>query len=71
LVNFINANLSFVNLNSANLNDTNLNRANLEGADFTDVKNLTLEQVKVAQNWKKAKFNSELSSLLGLEAETS
>ncbi|MBW4600696.1 MAG: pentapeptide repeat-containing protein [Calothrix sp. FI2-JRJ7] len=57
--------LSFHHISNANLNDANLNGANLEGTDLTDVKNLTLEQVKVAQNWEKAKFNSEL----GLVAE--
>lgn len=68
-VNFINANLANVNLSSANFCDALLMGANLEGADFTDVKNLTVEQIKTAKNWDKGKYDPEFGELLGLLQE--
>ncbi|MBW4600693.1 MAG: pentapeptide repeat-containing protein [Calothrix sp. FI2-JRJ7] len=48
------------------------NRAHtaLSGADLTEVKELTVEQIKTAKNWETAKYDPEFRSLLGLLAET-
>ncbi|QDL09687.1 hypothetical protein DP113_18805 [Brasilonema octagenarum UFV-E1] len=69
------ANLSVANLNDANLSVANLIRADLRGADLNDAnlndanlsaKNLTPEQVKLAKNWEKPKYDDEFRTKLGL-----
>jgi uncharacterized protein YjbI with pentapeptide repeats len=59
-------NLKGANLEGANLSHTNLEGANLEGANLRKAKNLTSEQVKVADSWDKAKYNAEFYKQLGL-----
>ena len=64
-----NANLSDANISGADLSSfdfykTNLSGADLSGANLNEanlrgVENLILEQVKVAKNWDKAKYNYE------------
>lgn len=72
----MNANLSSADLSNAILIDADiqaakLTDANLEGADLTYVKNLTVEQIKVAKNWEKAKYNPEFQKSTGLPPEAS
>lgn len=70
------ANLRGTNLKATNLIGANLNGANIRDADLSDLKgtyftkNSTLEQIKVAKNWEKAKYDPELSSSLGLLPQT-
>ncbi|MEH1863110.1 MAG: pentapeptide repeat-containing protein [Nostoc sp.] len=72
--NLIFANLSGADLSLANLSGADLSFANLRGADlsFADlrgVKNLTVEQVKSAKNWKQAKYDKDFRTKLGLPPE--
>ncbi|MGF1938239.1 MAG: pentapeptide repeat-containing protein [Nostoc sp. ChiQUE02] len=76
---FGDANLTDANLSRADLSDANLSRANLSGIDisdadlnrtvFYDVKNLTIEQIKSAKNWDKAKYDKDFGAKLGLPPE--
>ena len=50
--NLTSANLGVANLKGANLTSANLKGANLKGANFDGAKNLTLEQIKQAENWE-------------------
>ncbi|MHC5827435.1 MAG: pentapeptide repeat-containing protein, partial [Nostoc sp.] len=68
------------NIKDAQLQDTQLCDEISPGkvlcADFRGVKNLTVQQVKVAKNWKKAHYDPEFRKQLGLlpekpEADTS
>ena len=58
------ANLSYANLTKADFTGADLRKANLSQADITDaifssnVKNLTLEQIKSAKNWQNAHFTA-------------
>lgn len=66
-----NANLQDANLQGAKFRDANLEGANLKGANIqaavlSQAKGLTIEQVKLAQNWEKAIYHSALSIELGL-----
>jgi len=61
------ARLFGTNLTKAELAQANFQQADLEGANFReDVKNITLEQVKSANNWEKAYYSDSLSQKLGL-----
>ncbi|MEM1394608.1 MAG: pentapeptide repeat-containing protein [Cyanobacteria bacterium P01_C01_bin.38] len=66
------ANLSRARLYGANLENANLSGADLNGAIFWDkesgkeAKNLTLEQIKQAENWEKAIYSPEFRKELGL-----
>ena len=56
--------------NNADLNGTKFKSADLGYAtDFTGAKNLTVEQVKSAKNWKEAKYDKEFRAKLGLPPE--
>ena len=55
--NFQDADLSNSNLEFADLTRANFLGANLEGANLTNVIGITLEQIKVAQNWEKAQYD--------------
>ncbi|RAM52597.1 MAG: hypothetical protein C6Y22_05280 [Hapalosiphonaceae cyanobacterium JJU2] len=82
--NLTGANLTGASLSSANLSSANLTGANLTGAKFgcikisetnnkctklSNVKNLTPEQVKAAQNWQQACYGLEFRETLGLPPE--
>ena len=64
------ANLSGANLSGANLRYADLRGANLNSADLRGTKNLTLQQVKSARNWEKAKYDEDFRSKLGLPPHT-
>ena len=70
-VNFKGANLQETDLQGANLQGANLQGANLQetdlqGANLRKVKNLTLEQLEIAVNWKEAYYEPEVRECLGL-----
>ncbi|MBD1804087.1 pentapeptide repeat-containing protein [Microcoleus sp. FACHB-SPT15] len=65
------ANLSQANLLGANLSGANLSGANLFKSNFKNTKNLTPEQVKVAENWDKAIYDPDFREQLGLPPESS
>ncbi|CAL2092232.1 pentapeptide repeat-containing protein [Tenacibaculum sp. 190524A02b] len=54
--NFRNANLKGAMFDGADLRNTSFIGADISGANFFKAKNLTLEQVKKAKNWKKALY---------------
>jgi uncharacterized protein YjbI with pentapeptide repeats len=60
------ANLELANLQNSNLEETALYRANVSGADFRGVRNMTVEQIKVALNWEQAKYDDDFRQQLGL-----
>ena len=71
------ADLNSAKLWGADLTSADLNSANLSGAqigclkksectNLTNTKNLTLEQVKSAKNWQKAKYDKDFRIKLGL-----
>jgi uncharacterized protein YjbI with pentapeptide repeats len=62
---FHRANLQNTNLQNANLQDTALEDANLYGADLRGVRNVTVEQIKVAKNWGQAMYDNDLRQRLG------
>ncbi len=64
--NFQGANLQGAKFRSANLEGANLRHANIKEANFWDVKGLTIEQVKSAQNWEEATYSPRLCIELGL-----
>ena len=51
----------------ADLFGADLSGADLFGANLTDAQNITVDQIKMAQNWKKAKYSDEFRKQLGLE----
>ena len=63
---FSRANLKEAIFKMANLSDAVLVNANLWGADFRGSKNLTVEQIKSAQQWKHASFDGAFRQKLGL-----
>ncbi|MEB3312171.1 MAG: pentapeptide repeat-containing protein [Snowella sp.] len=75
--NLLNTNLIGANLQDSDLTGANLQNANLQGAilnntdiggvDFTQTWGLTVEQVKEAKNWKKARFSSPFQAQLNQE----
>lgn len=60
------ANLKGAKFGNANLEGAKLNNANIEGANFWNVKGLTVEQVKYAQNWETAEYSKNFCEQLGL-----
>lgn len=65
------ANLSNANLRGADLSKAKLGKAKMNGADLykanlADVKGLTLEQIRTANNWQEAQYSGNLSQQLGL-----
>ncbi|MCC5666505.1 pentapeptide repeat-containing protein [Nostoc sp. CHAB 5784] len=79
-----NAKLNYANLGIANLSDAKLSNADFSNADLSDAKfggadisytnfkgakNLTLQQVKSAKNWDKAKYDKDFRAKLGLPPE--
>ncbi len=64
--NFFNANLSDAKLSGANFSNTKLNGVDLNGANLVEAKNLTVEQIKQAKNWKKAVYTTEFQNQLFL-----
>ena len=69
--NLVFATLSGADLTGANLSDADLMLANFSHADLTDTnfhnaKRILLQQVKQAQNWQKARYDSEIRKQLGL-----
>jgi uncharacterized protein YjbI with pentapeptide repeats len=77
--NLIEANLSRANLEKINLEGTNLEGsdllganllgANLEGAYIVRAKNISVEQIIQAQNWKKAFYDPNFQKQLGLSSQ--
>jgi len=63
------ANLTGANLEGANLGGAYLGGANIEGAYFVKVQNITPEQIKEAQNWQKAYYETQFQKELGLTKE--
>lgn len=63
-----NANLENADLTGAkleaNLKGTSFKGTTLQGADLTDATNLTVEQIKSANNWQHAQFDPEIRSKL-------
>lgn len=59
------ASLEEANLQGADLTNAILKGANLQKADLQNVKGLTVEQVKSAQNWQEAMFDLPFQMLLG------
>jgi len=43
-----------------------LKEANIQSATLGEAKGLTIEQIKAAQNWKKAVYSAQLIVALGL-----
>ena len=62
------ANLSLANLEGADFKHANLNNADLSHANLRNAINLTVEQVKAANNWDKAYYNPEFKRELGLDS---
>jgi uncharacterized protein YjbI with pentapeptide repeats len=61
------ANLSKADLSGADLYQVNLSDANLNKTDLRKVKNLSITQIKQAQNWKLAIYDPEIALLLKAE----
>jgi uncharacterized protein YjbI with pentapeptide repeats len=51
------ATLNHARLKGANCNQTDFSRADLTNANFVNAQNLTIEQVKLANNWDKAEYS--------------
>jgi len=60
------ANLQGAKFRDANLEGANLKEANIQSATLGEAKGLTIEQIKAAQNWKKAVYSAQLIVALGL-----
>lgn len=52
---FKKANLKRASFDGADFKGADLEKTDIEGANFTEVKNLTVEQLEVAENWDKAR----------------
>ena len=66
------ANFSRAKLNGANFSDAYMSNVNFQNADllqvdFRSVQNLTIEQVKSAQNWEKALYDEDFAKKLNLK----
>lgn len=59
-----------IDLADADLNVANLNGADLNEANFKQVLNLTVNQVKSAKNWELAIYEPNFRKQLGLPPET-
>ncbi|MDJ0675640.1 MAG: pentapeptide repeat-containing protein [Calothrix sp. MO_167.B42] len=64
------ADLSCADLSHADLSHANLMSADLSHVDLRGAKELTLQQVKSARNWKKAKYDEDFRTKLGLPPNT-
>ena len=60
------AHLKDANLKAANLYEARLHGADLTGANFSSAEGITVEQVKRAKNWDKARYSPDFRKLLGL-----
>jgi uncharacterized protein YjbI with pentapeptide repeats len=58
------SNLSKTDLSGADLFSTNLSDANLNKTDFRKTKNITIAQIKQAQNWELGIYDNEIDRLL-------
>lgn len=67
--NFAGADLSGANLIRANLSGANLAGANLSGANFKRAENISIDQMKSANNWEKAEYDEDFRTKLGLPPE--
>ncbi|MFN6571109.1 pentapeptide repeat-containing protein [Dendronalium sp. ChiSLP03b] len=67
--NFAGANLAGANLIRANLAGVNLAGANLDGANLELAENISIDQIKSANNWEKAKYDEDFRTKLGLPPE--
>ncbi len=65
------ANLSGASLRYANLRYANLSNADLNNTNFKGASNLTVNQVKLAKNWKLAIYEPSFRQQLGLPPEKS
>ncbi|AFY68568.1 pentapeptide repeat protein [Thalassoporum mexicanum PCC 7367] len=61
-----NASLFGSDLRGADLHRANLFGANLYGCDLRNAANLTLNQIRSANNWQQAKFDQQVCQKLGL-----
>ncbi len=66
-----NADFTSAILTGAEMRGVNLKMANVTDADFSGTKQLTLDQIKSAQNWEKAKYDNEIAKSLGIEVTKS
>jgi uncharacterized protein YjbI with pentapeptide repeats len=55
-----------MDLKGADLKDAELEGANIEGVDLRGAKNITIEQIKAARNWKHAIYDDDFCKELGL-----
>ncbi|MEH1947273.1 MAG: pentapeptide repeat-containing protein [Nostoc sp.] len=55
-------------LRGANLRDVDFTQSSVDRTDFRHTKNLTTEQIKLAQNWEEAVYDEEFRAQLGLPA---
>ena len=67
--NFEEATLKNASMFGCSLYTTNFAKADISGADFRNVKDLTVEQIIEAKNWKEAHYNPEFLERLNLLAE--
>ncbi|BAZ10788.1 pentapeptide repeat-containing protein [Calothrix sp. NIES-4071] len=58
------ATLNHARLKGANCNRTDFSKADLTSANFINAQNLTVQQVRVANNWDKVEYNPEFSLLV-------
>ena len=61
-----NANLAGINLGKADLEHAIFEGANLQDADFSQVRNLRVSQIKQAVNWQSARYHQSLQQELGI-----
>ncbi len=61
--------LKWANLRGANLEGAILKGAYLEGANLRGAKNITVEQIKEARDWKLANYDPDFREALGLPPE--
>lgn len=55
-------------LRDANLRDVDFTQSSVDRTDFRHAKNLTTEQIKLAENWEEAVYDEEFRAKLGLPA---
>lgn len=55
-----------MDLKGADLKNAKLEGANIEGVDLRGAKNITIEQIKAARNWKHAIYDDDFCKELGL-----
>lgn len=66
---FSHGQLMYANFAGANLAGANLIRANLSGANFKRAENISIDQIKSANNWEKAEYDEDFRTKLGLPPE--